>query len=193
MKSLIKFWFYVFNWNRIHDSLLLTPYEKRDRIVYFAKRHGATTFVETGSYHGDTSKQLADHVDKVITIEIDPENAAEATINCAEKPNVRVCCGPSEDILPDALKGVSGKVLFWLDAHYQVSMVKGQSVCPLFKELEIVLSNPAIDALILIDDARKFIWANGWPSLSAIRNFVGKCGYSFRVSDDMICIGHFSM
>ncbi|MDO8287585.1 MAG: hypothetical protein Q7T44_00025 [Parvibaculum sp.] len=193
MKAVLKFWFYMFNWNRIHDHLLLTTYEKQDRIEYFARRFGARTFVETGSYHGATSKHLADHVDKVITIEIDPAAAAVATQNCAEKPNITVHCGSSEEVLPQALKDVSGPTLFWLDAHYQVGMLKGSSHCPLFQELKTIFQNPQIEPIILIDDARKFIWANGWPSLMSVQRFVDKHGYGFRVSGDMICVGKFGM
>jgi len=193
MKSLLKFLFYFFNWNRIHDSLLLTPFEKRDRIRYFAKSIGAVNFVETGSYHGDTSKALADIVNHVVTIEIDPSNAALATHNCAGVPNVKVHCGPSEDILPIAIRGLVGPTLFWLDAHYQTGMTKGSKKCPLFAELQIIFDKPEVDPTILIDDARKFIWINGWPSLSSVRLFAEKNGYSFRVSHDMICLGKFSM
>lgn len=193
MKSFAKYWFYMLGWNRAHDHFLLTPFEKRDRIKYFADRTGAETFVETGSFHGDTSKFLAGSVGRVITIEIDPANAAVAVENCAATPNVTVYCGPSEDVLPLALKGVSGNVLFWLDAHYQTSMTRGRSVCPLFTELETIFATPNINPTILIDDARKFLWINGWPSLTQVQRFVEARGYGFRVSHDMISVGKFSM
>lgn len=193
MKSFIKFWFYLINWTRISDSVLLVPFEKRDRIRYFAKSIGAVNFVETGSYHGDTSKALADLVENVVTMEIDPRNAEAAKSNCAPLKNVTVFCGPSEDVLPTALKGLSGPTLFWLDAHYQTGMTRGTSDCPLFKELRIIFDNPSIEPTILIDDARKFLWINGWPSLRSVQKFAEANRYSFRVSHDMICIGKFSM
>lgn len=193
MKSILKFWFYLFNWNRIHDSILLVPFEKRDRIKYFAKSIGAINFVETGSYHGDTSKALAEVVDHVVTIEIDPSNAAQAEANCKNFKNVTVFCGPSEDVLPRALDGLTGPTLFWLDAHYQIGMTKGASSCPLFLELKTIFEKPEISPTILIDDARKFLWVNGWPSLRAVQRFAESHGYSFRVSHDMICLGRFSM
>lgn len=193
MKSFLKFWFYLINWTRVHDSILLAPFEKRDRIIYFAKRTRAVNFVETGSYHGDTSKELAAIVDHVVTIEIDPTNAEVAKKNCAEFSNISVFCGPSENILAGLISELSGPTLFWLDAHYQIGMTKGKSACPLFAELDVIFKHPGITPTILVDDARKFLWINGWPSLASVRQFVEDRGYSFRVSHDMICIGKFSM
>jgi hypothetical protein len=193
MKAILKFWFYFFNWNRVHEYLLLTPYEKRDRIKYFAERMGAKTFVETGSYHGDTSKYLATVVDRVVTIEIDPKCAEVAKQNCSLFPNITVYCGSSEDILPRVLAEVSGPTLFWLDSHSQLGLFRGKAKCPVLQELDIIASFKAIEPIIMIDDARKFIWVNGWPSLSSLRRLADRHGYDFRIAHDMICIGRFEM
>lgn len=193
IKAAAKLVFHAVNWARIHDNLLLTPYEKRDRVEYFARRFGARNFVETGSYHGDTSKHVAPLVEQVLTIEIDARNAEVARSNLSEHHHAMVLCGASESVLPGALAKISGKTLFWLDAHYQVGMTRGRTDCPLFQELDTIFSNAQIEPLILIDDARKFIWVNGWPSLASVRRYVEARGYSFRVSDDMICVGRFSM
>jgi hypothetical protein len=195
MKRLLKSIFFLFSWIRMSDSFLLLPFEKRSRLAAIACHFGADTFVETGSYHGETSSFMAGVVKQVYSIEVDPKNAEVARQNCTIHPNVQILTGPSERVLPTVIDKLEGRVLFFLDAHYQTGMLRGKTKCPLFDELESILSKQHLDCVILIDDARKYIWINGWPSLASIEKLVARLsvGMSMRISHDMICIGHFSM
>lgn len=195
MRSLAKFIFYVINWNRAHDHFLLLPFEKRDRLRLIARQFDPAVFVETGSFHGDTAIALSSVVPSVISLEIDPKNVVVARTNCADQSNIEIHEGSSEVLLPDILHRLHGRVMFWLDAHYQKNMLLGAHRCPLFDELDAILSCKQLEPLIVVDDARKFIWANGWPSLNSIRKFVSKrrSDFDFRVSHDMIHIGRFEM
>jgi hypothetical protein len=195
MRSVLKLLAHAVNWARVHDHLLLMPFEKRDRLARIIENLHIGTVVETGTYLGETAAYLATRVRRVISIEIDEKNAAEARRRCAAHANVEILLGSSEKLLPDVLSQLSGPVLFWLDAHYQTGMTKGRRRCPLFDELAAILDAKQIEPTIVIDDARKFIWVNGWPSLASVKNYVLKKdpSLSFRISGDMICIGRFSM
>jgi hypothetical protein len=131
----------------------------------------------------------------VISIEIDTRNSEIARQNCSALPNVQIQVGRSEELLQSVVRPLRGSVLFWLDAHYQTGMVRGKRRCPLSDELNAILAADNIDPIIIIDDARKFIWVNGWPSLRSIKAFVvtRRSDLSFRISNDVICIGPFSM
>ena len=138
---------------------------------------------------------MAPLVQNVISIEIDPANSAEALKRCAALKNVKILTGDSGQLLGDILPKLSGRAMFWLDAHYQVGMVRGRAKCPIFAELKSIFDAVNIEPVIIIDDARKFIWVNGWPSLTSIRRYIQKKApeVSFRVSNDMILIGKFEM
>lgn len=195
MRTFIKFFAHLINFTLIQDDVLLPPFEKRARLASVAKHFEPTAFVETGSYHGETAAFMASFVPKVISIEIDPKNSEIAACRCAGSSKVRILQGSSETVLPEIVKSLNGRVMFWLDAHYQTGMIRGKRRCPLFDELSIIFAATNIDPIIVVDDARKFIWVNGWPSLRSIKAFVQnkRNDLSFRVSNDMIFIGRFSM
>jgi hypothetical protein len=67
--------------------------------------------------------------------------------------------GLSEDIFPELLPKLKGKINFWLDGHYSGGLThKGPKDCPLKEELLAIESNISnYDyVIILIDDVRCF-------------------------------------
>lgn len=195
VQSAIRLLGHLYNWTRVQDDILLLPFEKRERLANIAKHFQVSAFVETGSYRGETAVFMSQFVSVVISVEIDPLNSEFARQACAGLANVKIHTGRSEDILPSIIESLNGAVLFWLDAHYQTGMIMGRRRCPIFDELAAILARRQIEPIIVIDDARKFIWVNGWPSLNSIKKFVmaKRNDLSFRISSDMICIGKFSM
>jgi hypothetical protein len=195
VRALIKGFFYLVNRCQLTDHLLQLPFEKRDRLANIVRATGAVNFVETGTFHGETTRHIAPLVSKVYSMEIDAAAARVARQNCAAFPNVRIIEEPSEIALSTVLREMSGVTLFWLDAHYQLGMTRGKQRCPLFNELDAIFAATHIEPVIMIDDARKFLGVNGWPSLASIQRYVARHapGLSLRVSQDMIAIGRFSM
>jgi hypothetical protein len=195
MKSFIRALGHLSSLAFNQDDTLLLPFEKRERLAKIATHYNVNTFVETGSYHGETAIYMAQIVSKVFSIEIDLKNSEIARRRCEARSNVEIRTGSSEVLLPEIVRGLKGSTLFWLDAHYQNGMARGRKRCPLFEEIETILSAENIIPIIVVDDARKFIWVNGWPSLRAIKSCVvaKRKNFSFRISNDMICIGPFSM
>ncbi len=98
---------------------------------------GATVFIETGTYQGDTARWAANHFDKVITIERSKSLFDEYSGGLADLHNVSALCGDSRQLLPSILKEIGEeKAIFWLDSHWFGGETAGQDdQCPLLGEL----------------------------------------------------------
>ena len=105
-----------------------------------------TIFFETGTHQGDS---VADAIylgfEKIISVEIE-----ESYYNlCVEKfknnNNVHLFFGNSNDLMPEMLKLVDNKALFWLDAHHE-------NGSPIWKELEFLETHYIKNHTIIIDD-----------------------------------------
>ena len=136
-----------------------------------------STFVETGTFRGDTVALAAPFVKKVITVEISEALWKEAVARFAGVGNVEVHLGES----PEVLAGIRGRLggestLFWLDAHWCVAESTGgeRSQCPLLDEIAAIGGLGPL-SVVLIDDARLFLArppepheATQWPSFGQI-------------------------
>lgn len=129
-----------------------------------AQLHGATVFVETGTYRGDTAKWAADHFEDVYTIENSEILFQQHSGSLAALPNVHACCGDSRSLLPAILENIGErKGLHWLDSHWFGGDTGGgeEDQCPLLAELQALFHRT--QDIILIDDARLFLSAPPMP------------------------------
>ncbi|MBD2260783.1 hypothetical protein [Pseudanabaena sp. FACHB-2040] len=113
-------------------------------------------FVETGTYHGNTSAWAANQFEQVYTIEnSEPlHKRAQATFSVVK--NIGFLLGDSRAELQKILPTLQGKSLFWLDAHWSGGETYGEAdQCPLLEEIAVI-NQFAADSCILIDDARLF-------------------------------------
>jgi len=116
------------------------------------------SFVETGTFRGDTAHAMAPLFPSVHTIELADELYKRAVERLAPLQNVTVVHGSS----PEALKGLSktlrGKsILYWLDAHWCGGETSGAAYeCPVLAEIAAIRSLNE-RSVVLIDDARFFI------------------------------------
>jgi len=101
--------------------------------------------VETGTFHGDTTRWAASRFEIVHTIE-----RAENLYNLHSEELARIKgvnphLGDSRDILPQIVEAIHGqKAVFWLDGHWSGGDTAGESdECPLLDELAC-LSNRAV-------------------------------------------------
>jgi hypothetical protein len=141
-----------------------------ERIVLeLARLHGASVFVETGTYRGDTAKWASAHFAEVYTI----ENSAilfdqySAPLNALR--GVHALCGDSRKLLPEILTNIGQKsAVHWLDSHWFGGDTGGgeQDQCPLMGELECLFQRT--QDIILIDDARLFLSAPPMPHKPAL-------------------------
>lgn len=104
--------------------------------------------IETGTYRGSTTIQLAKMVDRVVSIEVKKENYLIAKSKTKSVPGISLCLGNSAEELPNILKydEIRNKNLFlFLDAHWE-------SYNPLIDELKTIAVSGLKPKLIAIHD-----------------------------------------
>ena len=117
------------------------------------------TWVETGTYLGDTTAFLSRHARQVYSIEPAPALFEQAQRRFRRTPHVHILAGTSEQQLPQLLPTLSGDVNFWLDGHYSAGMTYQGSVdTPIVSELGCIESHLARyrNVVVLVDDVRCF-------------------------------------
>jgi hypothetical protein len=100
-----------------------------------------TTFVETGTFEGDTVRAVRGLFPEIHTIELSETLFAGAAEAFRHTEGVHVWQGGSASRLRELREKLkSRRVLYWLDAHWCVAEeTAGQeSECPLLDELEAI-------------------------------------------------------
>jgi hypothetical protein len=178
----------VRRWQRGGRPVPPPPAVKQRVLRGYAKRFELRTFVETGTFLGETTAAIEPHVDRVVTIEIAPDLAAQARERFVDALNVQVLEGDSGSLLPDVLASLHEPALFWLDGHYSGGITaRGDQDTPVRAELRAILDHPVRTHVILIDDARDF-QGGEYPTLAEVAEMVRShpSGYEFDVRDDII-------
>lgn len=139
------------------------------------------TWVETGTYIGESTAFLALDAGKVYTIEPEKGYFERASQRFSKTDNVTVINGTSESVLPGLLAELKGDINFWLDGHYSAGgTFKGAIDCPVEEELRAIKSNLTnySKVSILIDDVRCFLPRNeiypDYPSIDLLVNWARK-------------------
>ncbi len=152
--------------------------------------------METGTYLGDTTAELAEVVRRVYSIELSPTLFAQAQARFAGHDNVVLKCGDSGEVLPALLQELTEPCLFWLDGHFSGGeTARGASDTPIGIELEAIIRRAQADpdgvgrSVILIDDARDF-GRGAYPPIASLRALIDKAipDASFTVDADIIRI-----
>ena len=158
---------------------------KRLVVLEFFVRSGCDTFVETGTYYGDTTRLIAPHARRVFTIEISPTHyhIAKRTIH---SDKVNILFGDSGVMLERLIPTLNTRTFFFLDAHptNTATMIDSVIRVPILKELETLAACP-MTASIVIDDAISFGRDEGYPSREAITAFAETNGFHFAASHNM--------
>jgi hypothetical protein len=117
------------------------------------------TWIETGTFMGDTTALLAAEGGHVYSIEPEPDLYNKAKIRFAKNYNVNIINSPSEDAFPILLKNINGNVNFWLDGHYSGGITfQGKLDTPIQAELFEIAANLSHfqKVTVLVDDVRCF-------------------------------------
>lgn len=138
-------------------------------------------FVETGTYHGDTTREAEKLFPNVYTIEINETLYSQT--KPALKEHTHAYLGDSLKILPTLIEELNGPTVWFLDAHqsgYDTSN-NGKNV-PLLEELDIILNGSLkCNQLLIIDDVRLFSNAWDWAGITT-NNIVERCSLTRRVA-----------
>ena len=123
------------------------------------------TFVETGTFEGDTIELVMPYFETIHSIELSEEYYRKVVERFRASSKVHLHHGHSADVLRKMKSELAGtSILYWLDAHWCVAdkTAGGASQCPLLEELDAIGDlNP--QSLILIDDARLFLCPPPYP------------------------------
>ena len=130
------------------------------------------TWIETGTFLGETTELLARHGTKVVSIEPEPTLFANAKQYFKRFGNVEIVNGLSENVFPTLLPGISGNVNFWLDGHYSAGIShQGPQDTPVLDELRAIGDNlhHFQKVCVLVDDIRCFQpWRAEYASYPAL-------------------------
>lgn len=135
-----------------------------------ARRTGARTFVETGTYFGVTAARCARVYARVVTIELDPALASQATAYLRRRKNVQVLQGDAAKLLGGVLETTPpADVVVFLDGHYSGGATAlGELPEPALVELEVLAAFRDRLQAIVIDDFRLFGVEPGFPGKSEL-------------------------
>ncbi len=130
----------------------------RSFVAEISMNFALSTFIETGTFKGDTIASLCQDFDKLISIELSEDLHEQARRRFASCPNVTLIKGNCASQLPRALDKCDGCGAFiWLDAHYSGGgTAKGARNTPIVQEVESIHRCGTGRDVIVIDDLRLF-------------------------------------
>jgi len=174
---------------------LIRPGPPTTIISKLRKTYGVRTFVETGTYTGDTANWASQEFEKVITIEISESLYRKAVRKYGGKANIEFLLGNSGDKLSEIVPKLDSPSIFWLDAHWSGGETCGEmDECPLIQEIQAINTSNH-DHFLFIDDARLFTSPpphphkiEQWPTIDAVIETLnsGKHRYYIVINEDVI-------
>lgn len=154
---------------------LIYPGIPKDITVRLAQLAGASTFIETGTHHAQTTKWAAEFFKTVHTIEKAQVLYDMHADTLNGMPGVTAHLGDSSDFIPKIVGSLDeSPAVYWLDGHWSGGETAGEdNECPLAEELAPLKTRP--QDIILIDDARFFLSVppephnpSHWPTITDI-------------------------
>lgn len=123
-------------------------------------------FIETGTYMGDTIIPLEKHFNELHTIEIketflvevkNKYNSSKRFSLQNEKKKINFHLGDSSKVLAKLCPKIKNNAIFFLDGHWSAGNTgKGDKDCPIYEELQCIISYFTHNCIIIIDDCRLF-------------------------------------
>ena len=155
----------VLQWKLAGRPIPAPPVVKHAILKEYAARFGLRTFVETGTFAGDTIEAVLYSFDRIVSIELSDTWHSRAKARFSSQPHVTLVQGDSGTRLPEVLATLAQPTLFWLDAHYSGPATARAAIdTPIGQELEHIVKHPIRGHVVLIDDLRDFTGQAGYPS-----------------------------
>lgn len=166
-------------------------------VLWMKEAYGLNTFIETGTYAGNTAVWASKYFKKVYTIEASKTIYSDTRKRHKNIVNIKFILGKSEK----EIKKIIGNenlhkdkpLLFWLDAHFSSGGTYGKSnECPLKNEIKAI-NLYKNKSYIIIDDARLFLSppykpydVNQWPNIKEIIDLLSKKNRHTIIFQDVI-------
>lgn len=148
-----------------------------------AKQFRCKTFVETGTYFGETSRYMARFVEQVLTCEPDPRLFEYNAQRNRRFKNITIWNKGSEECFAEMLRNIGGRPLFWLDGHYSgEGTALTSNYTPILHALQLI-GQSKLGGVVVIDDVRLFkSWQNvlggtfekGYPDIDTVVGLLKK-------------------
>lgn len=166
------------------------PAAKRRIILALLRQYGLKTFVETGTFKGDTLAAVAGTGVRSISVELSREYFDRANRRFAGQRNVELHEGDSGIVLPRIVATLSEPALFWLDGHYSAGeTAHGALASPISAEMASIIASPIPGHVVLIDDAQDFTGEGGYPELGHFLTAMAETGrFRARVHANIIIL-----
>jgi len=167
------------------------PFSEKVKVIkHFASTRKPSTFVESGTLHGDTLAAVRDEFSALISIELDKTLYETAVVRFSENPKVSIIHGDSGQVLKDIITDIDSPIIFWLDGHYSGSgTAKGPQDCPIWGELAAIIQRGDHRDIVLVDDARLFGRRFSYPPLTSLHQQLQHTfpNVSMRLHGDIAC------
>ena len=164
-------------------------YHKMKRIAHLARRYGCETFIETGTYYGQTVNYAARHFRQVMSVEIFEPLYEYNRKQFAHRPEIRLFLGDSSQQLKAMIAESQGRILYWLDGHYSGSGTGiGEDVSPILNELDLIRQHARRGDCLLIDDLRLFGHDAGYPTVEETLEAIRRIDPAYHTYFDCDCI-----
>ena len=112
---------------------------KAKTILTFQRKYQINTFVETGTYLGETIELVKHNFLNIYSIELSQDLYTRAKRIFKTNKDINLFLGDSSIILSKIIKQIKNPCLFWLDAHYSYGITaKGSINTPILSELKIL-------------------------------------------------------
>jgi hypothetical protein len=162
---------------------------KQERCLAIGAEYDCRVLVETGTHVGEMVAATRRQFEAVYSIELFRPLYDSTRRRFRRATNVFLYHGDSAVCLPEVLRRVDGRALFWLDGHYSGEGTgKGASECPVLGELDAIATHARNDHCILIDDARHFGVHPDYPPIEEIRRRLLGINPDYEVSVEHDCI-----
>lgn len=163
-------------------------YTKYRQIVAVARRTGARSLIETGTFRGVTTRRCVRHFSHVYTIELDEALARDAKRRLSRFRNCEVIEGDATLEIQKLLQrpDVGGDLLFFLDGHFSgEGTALGASAEPALDVIRFVARHKARVAGVIVDDFREFGCQPGWPTK---RELIGTLEEEFKSAGFLLLV-----
>ena len=177
------------SWRKNGYSVPVPSLVKQGVIIDYQKKYNCSTFIETGTYLGDTVEAMKTKFKKVISIELGMDLYTNAKKRFLCDKNVEIFHGDSGKVLPQIVLGLKDPAIFWLDGHYSAGITaKGDKICPILEELDAIFDNSNLNHVLLIDDARDFVGEGDYPTIERLTDYIKSKNerYKVQVKHDII-------
>lgn len=150
------------------------------------------TWVETGTWMGDTTKELSGIASHVHSIEPQLDFVVAARERFRNLVNVSFHHGTSEQLFEEVVGSCSGDMAFWLDGHFSSGgTYEGEIDTPILSELQVVAESLSRfnSVSVFVDDFRCFDPSNAefsdYPEKKVLVDWANENGLSWTVEHDI--------